>query len=153
MAQISNSINNLPIGLRNKVEDLENLDILTPNRLILGRNNERCPNAPLSLSGDHKKMIDRNASIFRAWFKAWLVSYVPSIVERPKWHQDDNHINVGDVVLFLKSEKDFEEIYQYGMVKTVYSGQDGRIRKVDVEYQNNNETIKRITQRGVRDLI
>ena len=102
MAQISNSINNLPIGLRNKVEDLENLDILTPNRLILGRNNERCPNAPLILSGDHKKMIERNASIFRAWFKAWLVSYVPSIIERPKWHQDDNQINVGDVVLFLK---------------------------------------------------
>ena len=32
MPQISNSINNLPIGLKNKTEDLENLDILTPNR-------------------------------------------------------------------------------------------------------------------------
>ena len=42
--QFSNSINNLPIGLKNKVEDLENLDLITPNRLILGRNNDRCPN-------------------------------------------------------------------------------------------------------------
>ena len=29
--QIANSINNMPIGLGNKVESVENLDILTPN--------------------------------------------------------------------------------------------------------------------------
>ena len=40
MQQISNSINNLPIGLKNTTEDLENVDTITPNRLILGRNNE-----------------------------------------------------------------------------------------------------------------
>ena len=34
--QIANSINNLPIGIQNKTEDIENLDIPTPNRLILG---------------------------------------------------------------------------------------------------------------------
>ena len=81
MAQFSNSINNLPIGLKNKVEDLKNLDLITPNRLILGRNNDRCPNVPLVLSGEHKKLIDRNADIFRAWFKAWLISYVPTIID------------------------------------------------------------------------
>ena len=37
--QICNSINNVPIGVGNKSEMLENLDILTPNRLILGHNN------------------------------------------------------------------------------------------------------------------
>ena len=56
------------------------------------------------------------------------MSYVPSIIERPKWHQDDNQINVGDVVLFLKSEKDFEEIYQYGMVKDTEGKMAGSAR-------------------------
>ena len=77
MQQTSNSINNLPIGVKNESEDLENLDILTPNRLILGRNNERCPNADLPICPDHKKILEKNADIFRAWFKAWLVRYVP----------------------------------------------------------------------------
>ena len=86
MTQISNSMNNLPIGIRNKTEDLENLDILTPNRLILGRNNERCPNAPLLMSNDHKRIIEKNADIFRSWFTTWLTSYVPLLIERPKWH-------------------------------------------------------------------
>lgn len=84
MQQISNSINNHPIGLKNKAGDLENVDLITPNRLILGRNNERCPNAPLMICADHKKLIENNARIFKAWFKTWLVSYLPSLVERPK---------------------------------------------------------------------
>ena len=70
MQQTSNSINNLPIGVKNKSEDLENLDIHTPNRLILGRNNERCPNAALTICPDQKKILEKNADIFRAWFKA-----------------------------------------------------------------------------------
>ena len=57
MCCISNNRNNLRIGLGNKVEAIGNLNIMTPNRLILGRNNERRPNAPLLISGDHKKLF------------------------------------------------------------------------------------------------
>ena len=153
MLQISNSINNLPIGLKNKTSNLENLDLITPNRLILGRNNNRCPNAPLLLCSNHKKMIDQNSDIFKAWFKAWIISYVPQLIERPKWHTSDREMNVGDVVLFLKSEREFDEQYQYGIVCAVHEGKDGHIRRVDVEYRNANENTKRITQRGVRDLV
>ena len=150
MAQIANSINNMPIGLKNKTSNLENLDLITPNRLILGRNNDRCPNQPLVICPDHKKMIETNANIFRAWFKAWIVSYVPTLVERPKWHKNVGDINVGDIVMFLKSEKEYDLQYQYGIVKTVRKGKDNCIRHVDVEYQNHNEGVKRSTHRGVR---
>ena len=52
--QICNSINNVLIGLGNKTECLDSLDILTPNRLILGRNNSRNPTAPLQLLNDFR---------------------------------------------------------------------------------------------------
>ena len=42
-AQIANTINDLPLGLGNIVSELENLDLITPNRLKLGRNNDRSP--------------------------------------------------------------------------------------------------------------
>ena len=61
MQQVSNSINNHPLGLRHYTSDLENLDLITPNRLILGRNNDRCPNSPLTFSFDHKQLIQKNA--------------------------------------------------------------------------------------------
>ena len=151
--QISNSINNLPIGLGSKCTALENLDLLTPNRLLLGRNNSRCPTAPLVLSSDVRKIIQTNADIYIVWFKSWLISYVPTLVPQPKWFQNSRNISVGDVVLFSKSDKDFESVYQYGMVKSLHVSKDGLVRAVDVEYQNSNETSKRKTKRGVRELI
>ena len=86
MHQISNSINNLPIRLKNRTLELENLDLITPDRLILGRNNERLPNAPIIICSDHEKLIENNSLIFKAWFKAWMISFVPLLIDRPKWH-------------------------------------------------------------------
>ena len=151
--QISNSVNNLPIGLGNKCESLENLDLLTPNRLLLGRNNNRCPTAPLILTSDVKKIVQTNKEIFDVWFRSWLVSYVPTLVPQPKWFETNRSISVGDVVLFSKSDKEFENVYQYGLVKKTHVSKDGLIRSVDVEYQNSNEGTKRSTKRGVRELI
>ena len=145
MHQISNSINNLPIGLKNRTLELKNLDLITPNKLILGRNNERSPNAPLIICPDHKKMIENNSLLFKAWFKAWIISFVPLLIDRPKWHNSKGEANIGDIVLFLKNEKEYENQYQYGKICGIHKGKDGLIRKVGVEYKNSNEGIKRVT--------
>ena len=153
MSQISNSINNMPIGLKSKPSNCDNLDLLTPNRLILGRNNDRCPNKPLVICSDHLKMIESNENIFRSWFNAWIVSYVPTLIDRPKWHKNSETVRVGDIVLFLKSEREYDLQYQYGIVKTVHLGRDQMVREIDIEYQNHNEGIKRITPRVVREIV
>jgi hypothetical protein len=57
------------------------------------------------------------------------------------------------VVLFLKSEKEFDLQYRYGIVATTYESRDGLTRTVDVEYQNAGENIKRRTRRGIRELV
>ena len=100
-----------------------------------------------------KKIIKSNDEIFRVWFKSWLVSYVPTLVPRPKWFETNRHIAVGDVVLFSKSDKEFEHLYQYGMVTSVRASSDGLIRSVEITYQNHSENVKRVTTRGVRELI
>ena len=151
--QVSNTINNLPIGLANKTDGLENLDILTPNRLLLGRNNSRSPANPLLISGDPKKIVETNNKIFRTWFKSWLVSYVPTLVQQPKWFVTDRMITEGDVVLFLKSEKEFQMVYQYGVVKSVKQSRDGLVRSVEVEYNNVDEGTKRTTERHPKNLV
>ncbi|XP_066929622.1 uncharacterized protein [Clytia hemisphaerica] len=45
---ISNSINNMPIAVNNIKSDVEMADLITPNRLLLGRNNERSPTGRLT---------------------------------------------------------------------------------------------------------
>lgn len=152
--QIANSINNLPIGVANRTNSLENIDLITPNRLLLGRNNNRCPTSPLMLSGDVKKIIKSNHDIFTIWFRSWLVSYVPSLIPQPKWFETGRHIALGDVVLFSKSDKEFEDVYQFGIISKLHPSRDGLIRKVDVTYQNHSERTKRVAKsRCIRELI
>ena len=54
---------------------------------------------------------------------------------------------------FLKSEQEFDLQYKYGLVSSIHKGRDGRVRTIEVEYQNHNENIKRKTVRGVRDVV
>ena len=151
--QISNSINNLPIAIGNIGKDVENLDILTPNRLLFARNNDRCPVGTLKVTGDVKKIIQAKNDLFETWFKCWLVSYVPTLVSQPKWFNSDRDSEIGDVVLFLKSDKEFDLQYQYGIIVETKVSRDGKIRQVEVEYRNHNENIKRRTNRGVREIV
>ena len=55
------------------------------------------------------------------------------------------------VVLFLKSEQEFDRIYQYGFVTATVQSRDGTMRVF--EYQNPGKNIKRRTNRGVRELV
>ena len=66
-AEISNSINNLPLAIGNLTGDLENLDLITPNQLRFGRNNDRSPMGPLTVSNNPKTFLKCNEEIFNAW--------------------------------------------------------------------------------------
>ena len=55
--------------------------------------------------------------------------------------------------MFLKSDREFDLQYQYGLVVDLKKNRDGLVRRVTVEYQNPNEGTKRTTERGVRDLV
>ena len=92
------------------------MDLLTPNRLLLARNNSRCPVNSLRMSGDYQAVINQNNELQEVWFKSWLKSYVPSLMHHPKWFNNDKDAMVGDVVLFLKSDREFDRQYQYGII-------------------------------------
>ena len=151
--QISNSVNNMPIALTKSTSELENADLITPNRLRLGRNNERSPVGSVELVNDPTKTMERNNNIFIAWFEAWLISYIPKLMQHPKWFDNDRDIKVGDVILFLKSEKEFCHDYQYGMITDVHASKDDKIRVVTVKYRNHNESTDRFTKRTARQII
>ena len=105
----------------------------TPNRLLLGRNNNRCPTEPLELTDDPKRIVEQNNDIFKVWFKTWIISYVPTLIRKPKWFENNKNLSKGDVVLFLKSGKEFDLQYQYGIVNSTTLGKDGLIRTAEIE--------------------
>ena len=152
-AEIANAVNDMPLALGNTVSDFEEMDLITPNRLRLGRNNNRSPVGPLFVTNDPSKVFAENTMIFNAWFETWLISHVPKLMHQPKWFQTEYHIKIGDIVLFLKKEGLLNSTYQYGMVSGVEESRDGKIRTVTLKYRNHNEGVNRETRRAVRQLI
>ena len=150
---MANSLNNLPIGIGNVARDFENLDLITPNRLLMGRNNSRCPSEKMIVSSDLGRILEQNDEIFEVWFRAWLTSCVPNLMLHPKWFKSDSDPQIGDVVLFLKSDKEFERLYQYGIICDMKKSRDGKIRELEIEYQNFSENVKRRTTRGTREIV
>ena len=152
-AEVSNAINDLPLALGNIVSDFENMDLITPNRLKLGRNNERSPVSPMKVIGNHTKILEENKKIFNVWFETWLTSHVPKLMDQPKWFRNDRDVKICDVILFNKNDGLFANTYQYGMIHEIEPSRDGLIRKVVVKYRNNNENVDRFTTRAVRELV
>ena len=150
-AVIANTINNLPLAVGN-VKDTENMDLLTPNRLLLGRNNERCPSGEFVISKNPTQIIKENTKIYDAWFESWLLNHVPKLMKQTKWFRHEE-LHVGDVVLFKKNDSVISRNYTFGRVVEVNPGVDGNVRQVKVVYQNENESGTRETTRSVRSLV
>ena len=131
-AEVANAIHDLPLALGNIVSDFENLDLITPNRLRLGRNNERSPVSPMEVIGNPQKIIKENKKIFTKWFEAWLTFHVPKLMQQPKWFRTERDVKICDVVLFLKQEGSLiSNNYQYGMIHEVIPSKDDVILLLD----------------------
>ena len=68
-AEIENRINDLPLALGNLVSDFETMDLITPNRLKLGRNNDRSPSGCVKITSDSKKILKTNQNILNTGSK------------------------------------------------------------------------------------
>ena len=155
---VSNVVNNLPIAkgmssMSGVKEDVGELDLITPNRLKFGRNNDRVPVGPAYITNDPKKFTEINWRIFEAWWKCWVDCAVPKLLDRPQGAHGDRNLEVDDVVLLPRKESMLAGHYHFGLVDSVVKGDDGVLRKVVVRYRNVGEDKDRFTNRGVNGLI
>ena len=151
-SEIANTINDMPLALKG-IHNFEIADVLTPNRLLLGRNNDRSPIFPVKITSNPEKFMKQEEKIINAWFETWLTVHLPKLMHQPKWFKNDIEIKVGDIVLFIKRESILCNTYQYGKVVEVHIGQDQRIHNVSVQYKNANENEFRKINRAVRGLV
>jgi hypothetical protein len=155
-AWISNELNNFPQCLGSRTSNLEGLDIITPARLIHGRNNRRCLSGPVTV-GTPSRLMRQIKETEEAWWTIWttqkLAEFVPS---PPKWNVKEGTMEVGDVVLMLRKPKEMavgEPIWKIARVVSLTPGRDGESRTVTVEYKNATEQVYRQTTVGARQLV
>ena len=104
---VSNHINNLPMSRLNHNRNLsyDISAIITPNRLLLGKNNQRSPNCVIEEKGvTYKERLSKNNRIMEAFYTL-LNRLTPDLIERPKWHKSSEILpKVSDYVLFCHRE-------------------------------------------------
>ena len=150
---VCNELNSLPICLGNKYKDLEHLDLITPARLLFGRNNKRAvgrmPQGPRPT-----RLARQIEEIESAWWKIWVEQKIVDLVPKPaKWREGEPEIAVGDVVVFVKDRGELGSLtWRLGKVREVEPGRDGVIRRVTIEYKLEGENVFRSTRRSTRDV-
>ena len=151
----ANQLNDLPICVGSRTDHLGNRDILTPNRLLLGRNNKRAPSS-MSLTGSSSSIIQQMKDVQEAWWRVWFHERIEDYIPSPKkWREAGKPVKQGDIVLFpiQKQGSEFTEpAWKTGRILRVCKSHDGAQRRVVIIYRNNNEEVNREVERGVREV-
>ena len=72
--QIANCVNDLPLALKHVAGNIEQMDMLIPNILLLGRNNDGSPSGPMHITNDPGKIIVRFLIQFNLIFSQQNIS-------------------------------------------------------------------------------
>jgi hypothetical protein len=148
-ALISNHLNNLPICRASaRTVNSPEYTVITPNRLLLGRNNYRSISGPLLLDCTPTQILDRIQDAQITFYKL-LSKQMHLLIPKPKWFTSDK-LNVGDIALFFIDEnlmKTRNQFWKYGLV-TAISGQ-----RITLEYTTQNSFTKKSIERSKRDIV
>ena len=142
-------VNERPIG--NHPATPEESTYLTPNDLLLGRATRRAPQGPFKERCNYKHRHDYVQSVVSCFWKRWMNEVFPNMVMRPKWHTEHRNLEVGDVVLVQDSNA-IRGQWKMALVEEVMASDDGKVRRVMIEYNTERGTRSRI-ERPVRKLI
>ena len=150
---VCNELNSLPVCLGNRYKDLENLDIITPARLLFGRNNQRSP-GQLPQGPRPTRIARQIAEVEAAWWQIWANQKIADLVPKPqKWREGDPDLKEGDIVVFIKDKNELGGVtWRLGRVTSLEKGRDDITRRVTIEYKLEGERVFRTTRRSVRDV-
>ena len=139
-AKVASAIDDIPIarGTASAPNDL-GWEIITPNRLKIGRNNYRQLEGPIKLDNCPQSQLERNRLLTSKWYEIFIERLHLLIPPPAKEH--DKQPEVGDVVLFVFTDPNAKKlwVWKLGVIeekmsrssyKIRYAGPDGKLKYV-----------------------
>ena len=122
-AKISSHMNDLPMAKsdRSNFGDAT-WDLLTPNRLLLGRNNLRSLEGPINLlkGAGATEILRRNRNL-QQYFYQMMLDRLHNFIHKPsKWSKTDP-VKVGDICIFIYNENSAmkQDVWKLGEVSNI----------------------------------
>lgn len=143
--RIANEIDDLPLAKGNTSNE-SNLgyEILTANRIKLGRNNSRAlvgSGISLRLSSNLTRMLEKNLQVYKAWYKLFMDQIHLLSLKPSKWETSGRQPQMGDIVLFVFTDSGYSKADKKWKLGEVVNAS---VTKVEIEYiskiKNSGET-------------
>ena len=149
-SEVSNLLNERPIGTQPSQDST--LSILTPNSLLLGRATASNPLGWQPYGGSIATRYHLVQSIVDEFWKRWTELYAPTLLVQRKWHTACRNLRPGDVVI-VADRNVLRGNYRLAMVKEVFPGQDGKVRRATVQYESYRTSEKIREYRGAENVV
>ena len=107
--------------------DAEDLRPITPFHLATGRSLQSLPDVPATGTVTVSKRFTHLQTLLRHFWKRWSTEYLPTLITRKKWLQEEEVPKAGDVCLIM-DEKVKRAGWPMGLVVKVFVGKDGLVR-------------------------
>ena len=153
-------VNNTPIGFlyeKSAVDGNPLLRVLKPASLKGMNASDRAPRGLFSIPDLPTQHFSKVEEAYNLWVQCWATSYVPVILERQKWHEEDPNLSVNDIVYFKIVESPMKAEWKIGKVESVRLGRDDKVREVNVSHKIIKEGLSNWTHsvvtRPVREII
>ena len=155
-AYISSQLNSLPICLGSRTDNLDNLDLITPARLLIGRLSTRAI-AGYPRVEPPSRVLQQLDSVYKCWWDVWQKEKLAEYIPQPnKWKETNVELKVGDIVMILRNPDEVQlggPIWRIARVFSVeQSHKDAQVRTVICQYKNANEKVYRYTRRSARKI-
>ena len=149
---ISAMINSLPICTNQDDRFIQDpLGLITPNMLIIGRNNNRAPvNFPHVECNPGKALENVRESYNQ--ILGILGEYVHRFIPGKRMSSGKTP-DVDDVVLFTMKEAQRSRNIHFKYGRIMRTDVDGRVNKVRIKYRNADEVVMREVERNIKDVI
>ena len=134
--KVSSMLNDVPIA-KSSTSNVTDLgwNIITPNRLILGRNHHRSLEGSVRIedADNMDRLLQKNNKILKTWYSIFAAK-IHHLIPRPtKWKKDDP-VHTGDIVLFLHTENPMDKgIWNLGRVEKVI-----KPNQIEIKYSTNS---------------
>ena len=154
---IANELNNLPLCLGSNTKDLEALDLLTPNRLLLGRNNDRALlGRPQILPLTKLERLQREVE--ERWLQQWSEDRLLNLLPESRQGGSGAEVNgkVGDIVIFTRSGADNLEAWgrsPWRLGRICKIEDKDKVRSCWIEYSDGKAKKLKKTFRSLRTLV
>ena len=153
MQIVVSDINNLPICLGSNYENYDRQDLITPNRLVFGRNSDN-PLISEPVASLPTAMLRQKQHFYESWNQAYKEQVLTNFIPQPRTNEKSSYEpKAGDICVFKRQDAKFgEKSFRIGRIKEAEKSRDLKVRRLTIEYRNANEQKFRETSRSTRDV-